>query len=962
MKNIFNIRSSCSFWDCLAEHYSKKYADNDIGLASALFLVPNRRASRALLDAFLRINGRKPTILPTVIPISEIDDDELFFNEFILNGNANDYKRPIENEERIFLFTRMIMSKPNDFGLKQISLAQALNLAIDLAKMMDIAYNKGLSFDKLKDLVPEKYASHWQETLKLLEIITEFWPQILSERNAIDISEMKKNMIINQAELWEREKTDRNIIVAGVNANFVTIIKILKTVKNLKNGEIYFAGIDRFADDEYWDTIDEANPQFELKELLNASNINRHEIIDLCLPKNEEREHLVSELMRPAKVSNKWLDIKGLFDADKAISGISLINCNSQRDEALAIALKMREVLAQEEKTAALVTYDRNLSRRVAVELERFGIKIDDSAGIPLSLTHLGIYLQTLLETAYNFKSDTAFINLLKNPLTLAKMNNAQLRQKVYEYEVKLRKKEKLNEDDTSFVKNIQKLMQDLIDAVNSSEIEFLNILKTHIQIAEIIASSDCCDGKNFLWKGDAGKICVKFIAKLMNSGEILGKISGKDYIALFSELMSQQAVRSNYGTHPRLSILGPIEARLHHFDCIILGEMNEGVWPKQTPADMWMSRPMKADFGFSLPERDIGILAFDLACFLTCDNVILTRADRVDGVPMKKSRWLLRLETILKALDKSIDDITSIEFSDFVGNVDKPNQFIQIASPQPTPPLYARPRKLSASAVDLLMHDPYSVFARYILKLYRLDDLDIPLDQRDYGTLIHEIIEEFNNTYPNKLPDEPLDKLINIGKRHFKEKNIDKELEAFWFPKFLNTAQWIIAIEKDYRESVSCVNNEIEGEVSYNIDKGAFTFTAKADRIDMLKDGSLNILDYKTGNIPSKKQVQSGHAIQLLLEALIAKKGTFKNINNNNLRDLIYWQLGSCELVIPSDEDDLIDKAEDYLLKLVSTFDFETTPYCCRPIPKYIPKNRDYEHLARIKEWSVVDEGENNG
>ena len=190
---------------------------------------------------------------------------------------------------------------------------------------------------------------------------------------------------------------------------------------------------------------------------------------------------------------------------------------------------------------------------------------------------------------------------------------------------------------------------------------------------------------------------------------------------------------------------------------------------------------------------------------------------------------------------------------------------------------------------------------------------------------------------------------------------NIESELRTFWFPKFEKTAKWIIEQEKDYRFLVKKVNNEVTGQVSINAPNGPVIFTAKADRIDELKDSSINILDYKTGKIPIKKQVFAGHALQLVLEGLIARKGSFENISKKQLDQLIYWQLGSKSLNINPDEEDIIDKTEEYLQRLVSAFDFETTPYLSRPTPKYIPKNKDYEHLARIKEWSVQNDGDSS-
>ena len=955
--NIFNIPLSCSFWDTLAEIYLKEYHDNDLGLSEMLFLVPNRRASQALINAFVRQKGITPAILPEIIPIAEIDDDELFFSGGTISFAD---KTVISKEERLFLFVRLIMSKPDTFGLKQISSAQALSLAVELANLIDTVSTLGLSFDKLKDLVSEKYATHWQETLKLLKIITEYWPLILKERNAVDLCDVKKETLFKQAEVWQKDKTARHIVAAGITASFPQVVKILQVITELPKGEIYFAGIDTFADDAYWSYIDETHPQFELKELLAKLGVDRAEIGDIILKKNPAKEHFISELMRPAEVSDAWRRLKNQIDVDALLNGMEVINCDTERDEATAIALKMRGALTYPEKTAALITYDRNLARRVAMELTRFGINIDDSAGTPFHLCPLGIFLRLIMEAAEDFTSNVKLFSLLKHPFALFDFNVAEFRDKVYHYEKSLRQSyQSADENDTAFITDVRAYLEPFAQMLSAEKISFGILLKTHIELAEKIATSQNISGNNILWQGNAGKCGAQFITKILASAESLGDIRGKDYPALLSALMSLETVRANYGMHPRLSILGPIEAKLCHFDYVILGEMNEGVWPKPANADMWMSRPMKKDFGFALPEKSIGILAADLCCFLAADNVILTRAERVNGVPMKKSRWLLRLQTVLKALDLDIEQLINPDFYNFVHNIDKPSFYKPIKSPQPTPPVSARPRKFSASAVDLLMSDPYSFYAKYILKLYPLDDLDIPLDQRAYGTLIHAIIEDFNNLYPADLPQNALEILLDLGKKHFAEQKIAGELAAFWLPKFVATAYWIIQEEKDYRFNVLRVNNEIKGEIKYTLPKGDVTFTAIADRVDVLKDGKVNIIDYKTGNIPTDKQVNNGYALQLPLEGLIAQKNGFTEINNKEVKNLIYWQLGKKNLEISAETTEILKKCEAFLLELIKTFDNQEMPYYFRPVPKFIIKNRDYEHLSRVREWSVLEDSE---
>lgn len=958
--HIFNIPLSCSFWDTLADIYLKKYEKNELMLADVLFLLPNRRACQSLVNAFIRKQGLKPAILPQITPITEIDDDELFFNGFSMGTFFEEEKKTISREKRLFLFTRLIMSKPADFGLRQISLAQALSLAVDLSNLIDTTYNQGLSFDKLQDLVPEKYATHWQETLKLLKIITEYWPHILAEYEAVD-SVAHKNRLLNlQALLWKQKGTAKNIVAAGITASFPAVVSLLESIMQLPNGEIYFSGIDHLADDAYWQAIDENHPQFELKTLLALLELKRTDIPNIIPSVDTAREHLISETMRPAKVSDTWRYLAGKIDVAQATKNIRLITCDTQRDEAIAIALKMRQILTMPEKTAALITYDRGLARRVASELERFGIKIDDSAGLPLHLSPIGIFLALIAEAAANLDSEIKLVSLLKHPFSLFNCQAADFRKKVYDYELNLRQTNTdLTEENLAFITQIKKALLDFSNKILSTKISFRDLLEQHIQTAELIASSAEHQGKFYLWRGDAGKCAAKFVTKLLEAADTLGEINGSDYLPLISELMGLESVRASYGTHPRLSILGPIEARLCHFDYVILGEVNEGIWPKPAQADMWMSRPMKKDFGLSLPEKNIGILGADLCGFLAAENVVITRAERVDGAPMRKSRWLLRLETVLKALGSTIEVLKSDVFYHLAHLIDTPSCYLPIKPPAPTPPVDARPRKLSASGVDLLVQDPYSVFAKYILRLYPLDNLDMVLDQRNYGTLIHGIIEEFNNTYPAEIPENSLEILCQIGRRHFQEMAIDKELEAFWLPKFEKTAQWIIEQEKAYRAEVKKVHNEISGEITYHLPAGDFTFTAKADRVDELKDGRLNIIDYKTGKIPTQKQIMSGHALQLSLEGLIATKGHFAQMQNPALNKLIYWQLGKTKFEYAPADDDILVKTEEFLLKLISTFDFETTPYHSRPIPKFIPKNKDYEHLARIKEWSVQEESD---
>ena len=435
-ENIFNIAQSCSLVDVLAKKFSRIYADNPLELANVLFLLPNRRACVSLRDAFVRDNGLKPSILPQIVPIADADEDEIF-----LNGSANSevlrqLPPAIDNYERLFLFTRLIISKPAEYGLPEMTFAQAFALAQDLAKLMDVFYNEQLSFDGLKNLVPEQYAVHWQETLNFLQIISKYWPQILQERGLCDMVNRKNALLKAQAEIWQNNKPSGQVVAAGITALFPGLKQLLKTIKNLPNGEIYFYGLDKQLEDEAWEQADESHPQYELKQLLEFLQISRFEVKDAVKPHNAAREKLVSEMMRPALSTLEWRSLSADSLPSEATENLHLITTEDMGQEASAIAVIMRDTLNTASKTAALVTTDRNLARRVAAELERWQIKIDDSAGKPLHLTPVGIYLRSILEVLEADFSDSSVLALLKSPFIRLNSDLASVRRRVRDYAI----------------------------------------------------------------------------------------------------------------------------------------------------------------------------------------------------------------------------------------------------------------------------------------------------------------------------------------------------------------------------------------------------------------------------------------------------------------------------------------------------------------------------------------------
>lgn len=959
MPKIFNISASNCFVETLAAKLLDDCKDNLLSLADILILLPNRRACRTMAEAFVHQRGLTPTLLPQMRAIGDINEDEL-----ILSGSKSFQKflsipPAISPLERSMLFMRLIMGRYQEFGLEKISLSQSCYLAQELGSLLDKAALQNLDWNNLKNLVPEEYAIHWQETLKFLEIITDYWPQILAERKVIDAS-IKKNILIEaQSNIWHDENTQKRIIIAGSTAVSPAMKHLVKTVLELPHGEIYLAGLDTLLEDDAWEQVDETHPQYELKQLLDYLQITRSQVTPLILPSNQDREKFISEIMRPASTSHHWLDLKGNID-NKAISGIHLIECDDDKTESISVAILIRRILETSGKTAALITPDRNLARHVTSELKRWNICVDDSAGIPLAQTSWGIFMRLCIAALLPENGREHILALIKHPMFALNYNQSTLTDLITNLEKKLWRSDLPDTRSQNFLKDIRDASQPMIALLSCKKANLYDLLTAHILLAEKFATTELLSGRERLWQDEDGRTGSSFMAEWLEKSPTLGEIETNEYLSLFEAMMSGIMVQTRQKNHPRIRILGPIEARLNHFDTIILGGFNEGTWPQSISSDPWMSRPMKNKFGFDLPERQIGVLGLDFSNLLGAKEVYLTRAKMSEGTPTSKSRWWMRLETVIKALDIDISSLFATDIISLATSLDTPSDFIKLLPPAPKPPVSARPRKMSVSAFEKLLRDPYSVFAEYILKLKPLRELSPTPDSSDLGNIIHKVLEKFGNSYPADFPPNAKEILLSLGEEAFSSSGFAEEKQAFWRPKYAKMVDWIVAQETKYRQTVKTIHTETWGSLKIpNLPGGEFEIYAKADRIDETTDNKLNIIDYKTGRARSIKEVKLGYAPQLPLEAMIASSGGFNGINAKEVNSLMYWRLGREVVNIDEDVNDIIEHTRQHLIEVINLFDFASTGYLSRPNPKSAPEYSDYEHLSRVREWSIKDDGE---
>ncbi|WP_207461429.1 double-strand break repair protein AddB [Azospirillum sp. SYSU D00513] len=982
---VYSIPAGAPFVDHLAAGILARVGGDPLALAGVTVLLPNRRACRSLREAFLRRSGGTPMLLPRMSPLGDVDPDALSLGMEELPGAGFDLPEAIAPLKRQLLLTQAVLR----VGGVAATTAQAVRLAGDLGHFIDEVWTEGAGFDRLSTLVPEDYAQHWQITLRFLTIITEHWPSIQAINETVDPAQRRNLLLKTQADLWRARPPAGPIIAAGSTGSIPAAAELLAVIARLPQGSVVLPGLDQMADDATWDAIekDESHPQYGLATLLGTLGVTR-DIVGLWTDTAEPRAaraRLMAEAMRPASTTEDWRTLEGLNET--ALAGLTRIDAATSEEEAAVVALLMRHALETPEKTAALVTPDGNLARRVVVALSRWGIAVNDSAGRLLAHTAVGTYLRLTAELAAGRAHPLTLLALAKHPLAAGGRDSSDFRNAARALErtvlrgprpaegfdgvmAALREAERFEHTEQQailieWLEGLRVLAAPLMEAFERREVPLAELMKIHVAFAEALAASAQETGPERLWRHDDGEAAARFVHGLLEAADGFPAIPVTDYTAVLDALMEGCRVTPRYGLHPRLAILGPMEARLQQFDLMILGGLNEGTWPAQAAADPWMSRPMRRAFGLPCPEQATGRSAHDFVQSCGAAEVVLTRAERVEGTPTVPSRWLLRLETVLRALnlDGRIDAAGDCWLA-WARAMDEPDAVRPIPAPEPRPPVAARPRKLSVTQVETWMRDPYAIYARHVLRLGRLDPIAADPGASERGQFIHASLDAFVREHPGTLPEDALHRLIAIGRKQFGPLlDTHPDVWAFWWPRFERVAEWFIGLERERRLTIKPMATEVTGTLELSGPAGPFTLTAKADRIDS-SAGGLVLIDYKTGTLPSAREIELGFAPQLPLEAAIAETGGFAQVAERRVAELAFWRLAGGdpageEKPVKGDPAALAAEAKAGLEALIREFDDPATPYRSCPRPSVAPRYTDYAHLARVQEWSAGGGGE---
>ncbi|NNU16095.1 double-strand break repair protein AddB [Parvularcula sp. ZS-1/3] len=905
--SLYAVLPGRPFFDEIVKALLRDFGD-DLGvLPSIRIFVPSRRSARALKEAFVRHAPKGVILLPRITATADLSEDDFPTGDLVPGALLSE--APAAAVKRLKLAG--IYDKAKLDAGDPVSWHGALMAAGQLSQTSDMLADHGITADDLEALAeaPElgEGAKHWQSILSVLTVVTKDYPRWLAGEGMVDGRVRRAQLLARLGEALARDRS-RLILAAGFLGTSPPTEAFLKTVAGLDNGAVVLPALDQAMTDEAWETIEAPHPQSAYKALLEKTfdGLPRSAVRLLGLAESEgaARRELLSMALMPARSTHHWAEAFSSFrerqDAGQALEGLKVAVARTSDEEADFIALKLRSVLEEEGKSAYLVTADRLLGRRVAAKLEGWGIEIDDSGGAPLRGSFRATFLRLIARVMAEPSDAVALAGLIHHQLFGLGMKASDRRPLVAAFDRFLRGRRpregwdglaesltdewrafpgKANREDDA-VKRCEELLVKLREVFLATrrpdEAPVAQRLEVHLAIAEALAATDSEEGRERLYRFEDGEVLRPHLEQLLAHPDLLGQSSAEDYPDIFDTLLDGPSFRPPGGQHPRLSVYGVLEARLQTADLVIVGGLQEGVWPGDAAVDPFLSRSMRAGLGLPSPDAEIGRVAHDFLDFAAQPEVLLTRAERRGRSPQRASRLMLRLESFLKELDKdgTYDETAQLR-AWAAGRFAHEGRATPAKPPRPNPPVDKRPDRLSVSNIGTWLRDPYAIYGDKVLGLRKFRSYDEPFGSRERGDVLHKLFEVFIQGHLEDPVDEIEEEL---------ERRLDFVLDAFDVPeeqrllnsKFLTTGLKVFAAqERKLRERGHAAAIEERGEMALKAGGRDITLRAVADRIDLFTDGGGHIIDYKLGGQASLAEAEH-FSPQLFLCAMMLREGCF--------------------------------------------------------------------------------------
>ena len=974
---IYSIAAHRGFADALVAGLVPRYAEVDFGLARLTLLLPSRRTVRTVTEALVRHSGAG-MLLPRMTVVGDLDLDETL-GPLLDPLGAADIPPAAEPTRR---WLRLAEHLRTVEGEQAGSGAVLLRRAFEIGRTMDRLAVEGIApVDLMSDAVVGlvgDLAEHWRVATRTFLMVQQYWIADLATRGEVDAPERRNRLFAHAAQRWTQVPPSRPIVAAGVTSASPALADLLRVVSETPRGAVILPDLDLTLDAEVWEALGTAgnpaevgdppfsrtdavtHPQYHLKLLLNRMGISRDEVQPWhragASAAPPERSRAISNLFLPPAASARW---SKLGPKERSLAGVRLMESAAPAVEAQAIAVLIRQALEVPERRVAFITPDRNLAGRVVAQLRRWNIVADDTAGQPLPLTAAARVLLLLAELIAEAAAPVPLIALLTHPLVAAGEERARWLEAARALDLKLRgprpgpglaplaaasEKAKVAE----WWRGVEAVLAPLLGQGEQA------LLANLIDALAAAGEALCGEG---LWSRADGRALAQFIEDLREAArETRTRLDPAELHAVLRDAMERVAVRPAWGGHPRVSIYGLLEARMSRADLVICGGLVEGVWPASPAPDALLPPAMLRALGVPGADFRIGLSAHDLAAALGAPEVVLSWARRDEGSPVIPSRFVLRVKAMLgEAADAMIEE-DAVRLAALIDDAPPASAYPR---PKPLPTPEQRKVALSVTGLDRLRGDPYQFYANAILRLRSLDPLDAEPSAAWKGTAVHAILDRWHKQ------GEPAGMLRSIAEQVMDEMSAHPLMRALWRPRLLAALDWVgEAIAGQRATGRSVLATEADGWIDWR----DVRVQGRADRIDRMPDGSLAVIDYKTGQPPSARRVEEGFALQLGLIGLIASQGGFRDITGE-AQHFEYWSLAKkagqeqfgywTEPVLEGakksgiSRDRFLPETQRYLDDALDRWILGSEPFTARLNPD-LPGYAEYDQLMRLDEWIV--------
>ena len=985
--------------------------DNPFWLADVTIILPTMRARFALSSAFASALGGA-AILPDIRTLGMEEGDESLFLDL---GDDPAPLPPIGNMDRRFLLCDLVEKRLAlngavrnlEFQDSAPNPARTLSLADSLSVLLDEIITRGISPEALRAPPPfeldaertQDLNANFELNLHFLEVILSQWPQILQEKGFMDASALKILQLEKHRKNLSKVFGDRPVIAAGSTGSVPATAKLLAEIMGLPRGVLVLPGLDSGLDRHALHELSElknkphGHSQYGLAQLLRGLGKVPADVQELAVETPSKRTEIVRHALALAKDTADWNRLRASFspkEMETATCGIAIAEAETEQEQALVVALAVRDALANG-KSVGIISPDRNFARRISVQLKRFDIDVDDSAGTPLFHSPAGRLLRLILRVVLSDFSAVDFMALLGNARMVFQMGREQLAPMARQIEMGLLRgqhpkpgldglKEMLKKNRNreiphvalslsreqgdrigTFLDGLAPVFAPLNDMLGKKQVDVVRLVTTLMAVFEtLIGSGD--ENPDFPGLSELQN-WARNVTRTTHAGP---NVNRHNIEAVLQALTSGVTVRPSRPARTDVSIWGRLEARLQSADLMILTGLNEGIWPEVADPGPWLSRSMRLHAGLEPPERQQGQAAHDFEMAMGNQNVLITYAKRIGASPALPSRLLERFCAFVDTDMTAQMQNRAKHYLDIARELDRSPTHVPAVRPAPCPPASLRPKSLSITEIETLIRSPFDLYAKYCLGLHAIDPLGTEISRRERGTLVHEVFARFveqghdinNKNAPQIISD--------IAGEVFDVLSHRPEQRDIWLIRLQNSISGFVEFERNRDPEIARRFAEIDLSLNIQVDGTDFHLRGRADRIDLRKDGTFDILDFKTGGIPAAKEMKEMLAPQLLVEAEIARQQGFKGAAPAHTNALVYLKIDAgpkgfqpIPFALPP-EMDVAQASEAIMNRIrghISAFLLSDTSVMS---PRIMPRVNqtyagNYDHLARTDEWSEI-------